>query len=357
MKKINILAIETSFDDTSVAVLENDRVLSNIVSSEIDIYKEWGGVVPGLARLQHEKMIDGCIATAFKRSGLGDMKKLDAIAVTYGPGLAPSLEIGIREAKKLATELNIPIIPVNHMEGHALSGFIKNKNGKTYSGIAKPQFPLMAICVSGAHTEIVWVEKFGQYKLLGQTVDDAAGEAFDKIGRMLDLGYPAGPIVSELATRGNPTAYPLPRPMKDSPDYNFSFSGLKTACLYNLNTLKKDLGKNFPKIIPDYCASVQEAIVDSLLNKSMRAAKKLHPKMVIFGGGVAANSRLRVKFRKALKHIDIPIYFPAKKLCTDNAAMIGFVAYQKFLRGEILTDVESLQRDPSITIEAREYCS
>ncbi|OGH66243.1 MAG: tRNA (adenosine(37)-N6)-threonylcarbamoyltransferase complex transferase subunit TsaD [Candidatus Magasanikbacteria bacterium RIFCSPHIGHO2_02_FULL_41_13] len=351
MKPVYILAIDTSCDDTSVAVLKNDRVLSNIVSSQLDIHREWGGVVPNLARREHEKMIDGCVKVAFKRSALKDMKKLTAIAVTYGPGLAPALQVGVTKAKDLAEELKLPLIAVNHMEGHTLSTFLKSKEGKNYAGMKKPKFPFMAVCVSGGHTEIIWVEKIGSYKLIGQTVDDAAGEAFDKVARMLELGYPGGPIISKLAETGDPQRYPLPRPMKDSHDYNFSFSGLKTACLYNTNDLREKLGKKFATIIPDYCASFQEAVVDSLLIKVQKAAKKLGPKMIVIGGGVSANNRLRSKFRASLKDLGIPVYAPSKKMCTDNAAMIAIAAYYKFLRGEIVKDRIHFQRDPSITIE------
>lgn len=351
MKNIYILAIDTSCDDTSVSVLKNDRVLSSIISSQLDVHREWGGVVPNLARREHEKMIDGCVEVAFKRSGLKNMKSLSAIAVTYGPGLAPALEVGVTKAKQLAEEFALPLIAVNHMEGHTLSTFLKNKSGKNYAGMTKAKFPCMAICVSGGHTEIIWVENIGSYKLLGQTVDDAAGEAFDKVARMLDLGYPGGPVISKLAETGNPTEFVLPRPMKDTHDYNFSFSGLKTACLYNTNDLRKSLGKKFAKIIPDYCASFQEAVVDSLLIKVNKAVKKLNPKMIVFGGGVSANNRLRSKFRKNCKALEIPVYFPDKKFCTDNASMIAIAAYYKFLRGEFVQNIENFRRDPSITIE------
>lgn len=351
MKNTYILAIDTSCDDTSVAVLHNDRVLSSIVSSQLDIHREWGGVVPNLARREHEKMIDGCVEVAFKRSGLKNMKKLSAIAVTYGPGLAPALEVGVSKAKQLAKEFHIPLLAVNHMEGHTLSTLLKNSEGKNYSGMPKPQFPCMAICVSGGHTEIIWVEKIGSYKLIGQTVDDAAGEAFDKVARMLDLGYPGGPTIAKLAEKGDPKKFVLPRPMKDTLDYNFSFSGLKTACLYNTNDLRKSLGKKFASIIPDYCASFQEAVVDSLLIKVQKAIKKMHPKMVVFGGGVSANNRIRTKFRKMCRENDIPLYFPAKRFCTDNAAMIGIAAYHKLLRKEVVKNLDTFHRDPSITIE------
>jgi N6-L-threonylcarbamoyladenine synthase len=279
------------------------------------------------------------------------MKEVDVVAVTYGPGLAPALEVGVAKAKNLALEFNIPLVAVNHMEGHSLASLLKNRNGKNYAGIKKVLFPCMAVAVSGNHTELVWVEEIGKYKLLGQTQDDAAGEAFDKISRMLGLGYPGGPVISHFAEQGDASAFKLPRPMKDSPDYNFSFSGLKTACLYNTNDLKKELGKKFAKIIPDYCASVQEAIVDSILIKLSKAVKKLQPKMVLFGGGVTANKRLRTKSRKILRALDIPVYFPAAQFCTDNGAMIALAAYHKFLRGEVIKDVANLHRDPSITIE------
>lgn len=349
MKKVYILGIDTSCDDTSVAVLENEKVLANIVSSQIDVHKEWGGVVPGLARREHERMIEGCINTALKRSGLKDVRKITTIAVTYGPGLAPALEVGLERARMLSQTYNIPIIGVNHMEGHALSALLQNKHGQRYSGIERVQFPFLSICVSGGHTELILVKELGKYQLIGQTLDDAAGEAFDKVARMLDLGYPGGPIISKLAEQGNPQAYDIPRPMQYSKDYNFSFSGLKTSCLYQTNDLKKKLGKNFAKIIPDYCASVQEAIVDSVVKKAAKATQDLQPKFALLGGGVAANKRLRVKLRGAFKKLGVPIYFPAPALSTDNGAMIAYAGYHKYLRGE-LSNVKTLQRTPSLVI-------
>ncbi len=351
MKKVYILGIDTSCDDTSVAVLENDRVLASIISSQIDVHKEWGGVVPNLARREHEKLIGPAIELALKRSGLKTIKKVSAIAVTYGPGLAPALEVGVTWAKRLAIENKIPLIAVNHMEGHMLSALLKNKAGKSYSGITKMKFPVMGIAVSGKHTELIWSKKLGHYKILGQTLDDAAGEAFDKIGRMLDLGYPGGPVIARLGEEGNPKAYILPRPMQYSKDYNFSFSGLKTAALYHSNDLRKSLGKNFAKAIPDYCASIQEAIVDSIIIKTARAAKELKPKLMLLGGGVAANKRLRVKLRRVSKELNIPIYFPGNNFTTDNASMIALAGYYKFLRKEFVKNVPALDRKPSLTIE------
>lgn len=363
-KDVHILAVDTSCDDTSVAVLKNDTVLSTIVSSQIDIHKEWGGVVPNLARREHEKMIDGCIDTALKRAGFGDgtianrataLEQITALAVTWGPGLAPALEVGVRTIRELALEHNKPVLAVNHMEGHTLSCLIRNSNGNYYSGIPSTEaveFPALAVVVSGGHTELVWITDIGNYELLGETLDDAAGEAFDKIARMLDLGYPGGPVISRLAEGGKRDAYPLPRPLSQKPGLDFSFSGLKTAALYNTNALKEELGpEGFAKIIPDYAASVEEAIVDSLVIKSRRVLKKREPKMVLFGGGVAANNRLRYKFRELCKEFDVPVYFPEKKFCTDNGAMIGLAAYYKYLRGETVKNVAELDRDPSIRID------
>jgi N6-L-threonylcarbamoyladenine synthase len=350
MKKIHILGIDTSCDDTSVAVLENDRVLVNVISSQIDVHREWGGVVPNLARREHEKMIKVCVDLALKKSGLKNMSEVDAIAVTYGPGLAPALEVGVAYAKNLAIYHDLPLIAVNHMEGHLLSPLLKNKNGKSYSGIKKIKTPFLALCVSGGHTEITWVEEIGKYKILGKTLDDAAGEAFDKVARMLDLGYPGGPVIAKLAEDGKKDAYELPRPMSKSKDYNFSFSGLKTACLYNTNELKKKLGKNFAKIIPDYCASLQEAIVDSLLIKTLRAIKDKKPKMLFLGGGVAANKRLRSRLRVESKNLGVPAYFSSIAFTMDNAAMIALAGYFKYQRGEFVKDKARLSREPSVTL-------
>lgn len=346
-----ILGIDTSCDDTSVAVLQGERVLSSIVSSQIDIHKEWGGVVPKLAQREHEKMIDETVALALKRAGLESPSELNAIAVTYGPGLAPALEVGVRTAKELAAEFTLPLLAVDHMEGHALSALLRNSTGNTYSGIEKVEFPFMALCVSGGHTEIILANAFGKYEMLGQTLDDAAGEAFDKIGRMLGLGYPGGPVIARLAQDGSPTAFDLPRPMFNTTNHDFSFSGLKTAALYNTNTLKDQLGDEaFAQIIPDYCASVQEAIVETLVTKTVRAATAYQPTAVLLGGGVSANVRLRQALRAALKEQHIPLYAPEKKFSTDNGAMIALAGYYKYQRGETVSKPEMLDRDPSIVL-------
>lgn len=347
-----ILAIDTSCDDTSVAIMSGDCVLSSVVSSQNNIHTEWGGVVPALAKRAHQEYIDSCVSLAMKKAKIKEFSQLNAIAVTYGPGLAPSLEVGVAKAKQLALENNLPLIPVNHMEGHILSSLLKNSNGNYYASIDTIELPWLILVVSGGHTEIVWCKEIGTYQVLGHTLDDAAGEAFDKIARMLDLGYPGGSVIAELSKTGNPEQYKLPRPMMQSNSNDFSFSGLKTACLYNTNDLKKELGDKFAELIPDYCASVQEAIVDSLLIKFKRVLKKYKPKTALVGGGVSANLRLREKLRAFMKTKNIPVYFPFKKFCMDNAAMIGLAAYYKYTRNELCTqkeDIESVDRVPNLT--------
>lgn len=354
-----ILAIDTSCDDTSVAVLQDDRVLSNIVSSQIDIHKEWGGVVPNLAKRAHQDMIDGCIQTALKRARI-TMEAIDLVAVTSGPGLAPALEVGIQKAKELATQHARPLAAVNHMEGHALSALLRNANGNTYSGIDldTPLFPLLALCVSGGHTELVLAHDYGRYTLIGQTLDDAAGEAFDKVARMLDLGYPGGPIISTLAEQGDPTSIELPRPMQYSNDYNVSFSGLKTASMQTIERLKQEHGAQFPAQIPNMCASFQEAVVDSLCIKVAKFLEETDtmPRHVLLGGGVSANLRLRTKIRSTIKPFDLKLYVPGPHLSTDNAAMIGVAAWRTWQRHQhtpepnILTttkEISQLDRSPS----------
>ena len=348
--KLKILAIDTSCDDTSVAVLENDKVLSNIVSSQIDIHREWGGVVPNLAKREHEKAIDECVRVALKRAKTKE-KDISAIAVTYGPGLAPALQVGVNKAKEMSLEYDIPLIGVNHIEGHILAVLLKNKNNKYYSKINEIKFPLLVMIVSGGHTQIIFVKSIGEYKVIGRTLDDAVGEAFDKVSRMLDLGYPGGLVISEMSKKGDKNKFILPRPMKDSNNYDFSFSGLKTACLYNIRDLKKEHKDNFVKLIPDYCASFQEAAVDSLLIKLKRATKKISPKMIFVGGGVSANNRLRKKFKQEINKLGVDIYFPSKVYSTDNAAMIGVVGYYKYLKKEFIKKVDKLDRVPSLSIE------
>ncbi|WP_372364529.1 tRNA (adenosine(37)-N6)-threonylcarbamoyltransferase complex transferase subunit TsaD [Candidatus Uabimicrobium sp. HlEnr_7] len=342
-----ILAIDTSCDDTAVAVLKDDMVFANIVSSQADIHKEWGGVVPNLARRAHQEKIMPCIDLALQRAQL-TMEEISAVAVTYGPGLAPSLEVGVDTAKTLALKHDKPLIGVNHMEGHILSPLLKNSKGNPYTPIPEIEYPILAMSISGGHTEIVQVKKKGQYEIVGQTLDDAVGEAFDKVARMLELGYPGGPIIEEIALKGDENSIPLPRPMSQNTGYDFSYSGLKTACLYKLRDLKKE--KELSSFLADFCASFQEAAIDSLLIKLKKACKKIRPTMVLVAGGVSANNRLRQKFRKAMGKFNLPVVFPHKKFCMDNAAMIGLVAYHKYSCGEFIKDKEKLDRNPSLVI-------
>ncbi len=352
MKKTYILAIDTSCDDTSVAVLRNDNVLSTVIASQEEIHQPWGGVFPRLARRAHIENIDATIELALKKAQLKEWSKIDAIAVTYGPGLAPCLEVGLLKAKELSEKHNKPLIPINHMEGHILSPFLRNSNGKYYiNNLPQVHYPLIALTVSGGHTDLVWMEGVGNYRILGETLDDAAGEAFDKIARMMELGFPGGPILEEIGAKGDPSKIDLPLPMAKKPNYHFSYSGLKTACLYLIRDLKEEHQENFPSLIPDICASAQEAIVDSLLLKLKRACRNMPPSLVVIVGGVSANKRLRLKARKILKKLNIPVAFPEKKFCTDNAAMIGLAGYHRFQRGEFLEDFSGVDRSPSITIE------
>lgn len=349
---VEILAIDTSCDDTSVAVLRDGNLIAHLISSQVNIHQQWGGVVPALARRAHQELLPPCLQLALKRCHKTSWQGIQAVAVTYGPGLAPALEIGIMQAKEIATTYQLPMVPVNHMEGHLLSPLIRNSRGNYYSRIESLELPWLALTVSGGHTEIVWAKAIGDYEILGRTLDDAAGEAFDKVARMLGLGYPGGAVIEHISKNGNPKAYPLPRPMLNNPNYDFSFSGLKTACLYSTNELKEKLGTQFAKIVPDYCASVQEAIVDTLLGKLKRAAKNLQPKTILVGGGVSANQRLRMKFRMAFRKLGIPVYFPHHKFCTDNAAMIGLAAHYQYQRGEITLDYSKVDRIPYLTLDS-----
>lgn len=336
-KNYTILAIETSLDDTCAAVTRDDKVLSNVVASQVSYHAEWGGTVPHLAKRKHLEWIDRVIKIARGKHSI------DAIAVTYGPGLAPCLEVGIAKAKELAVFWKKPLIAVNHMEGHLLSSFAKNSKGK--GGIPTPLYPAMGFLISGGHTELVLMKRVGEYVLLGETLDDAAGEAYDKVARMLKLGYPGGPILAELAKEGKPT-YKLPEPMRGRKDLNFSFSGLKTAALYKLRELKVERDKEF---IADFAASFQLAVLTMLKRRLKRAIEQYDPKMVILGGGVVSNLEIRSMTRKIARGYGLKVFCPYnQKLCTDNAAMIGITAWYKAQRGEFVDDMDSLDRKPNL---------
>lgn len=319
-----ILAIETSCDETAIAILvaretktgTDFAILSNQIASQIKIHAPFGGVVPNLAKREHIKNLPILLKRALKESKI---KKPDAVAVTYGPGLEPALWTGINFAQALAKKWHVPLVPVNHLEGHIYSALIKRER---FAIPKKGIFPLLTLIVSGGHTELVLSKNHLQYKILGETLDDAVGEAFDKVARMLKLGYPGGPLISNLAKKGNPRKIDFPRPMLHSKDLNFSFSGLKTAVLYFLRENPPAGGSK-----ADIAASFEEAAVDVLVKKTMKAVEQYKPKTIALGGGVAANDHLREELSKKL-----PVNLPEKIFTGDNAAMIAVAGYYRFLK-------------------------
>lgn len=318
---MKILAIESSCDETAAAILEASgrflKLNKNVVYSQVDLHKKYGGVVPELAARQHVETI---IPILEESLGKNKLANIDYVAVTSGPGLVTSLILGIAAAKALAFARQVPLVSINHMEGHVYSNWLSNaelvKNDKKY-------FPALVLIVSGGHSELVLMKDHGHYTLLGQTLDDAVGEAYDKVAKLLDLGYPGGPIVSSLAGQGDATKYSFPRPMLDKNNYNFSFSGLKTAVLYTLE--KKRNIKTLD--VKDICAAFQEAVVEVLLTKTIKAAKEYKVKSLMIAGGVAANTALKKALQKEAKILHLPFFYPEQKYTGDNAAMIATAAY------------------------------
>ncbi len=345
MKIKTILSIDTSCDETATAVTKNRKILSNVVYSQIKTHQPWGGVVPNLARREHEKKIEPVIKQALKEAKLS-WKEIDAIAVTQGPGLSIALEVGIRKAKELAKEHNKPLLAINHMEGHFLSSLAQDQKGK--GPVKKIKLPVLGLLVSGGHTQLVLMEKPGKYKLLGQTLDDAAGEAFDKVAKMLNLGYPGGPAISKLAPKGNPLKYNLPIPMSRNQSLNFSFSGLKTACLYKLQKIPKKEIKN-QQFLADFCASFQKAAVHAIILKLQLAIRKHSFKQIYLGGGVINNQHLVDEVKRVGKENKIEVFIPhSRSLLTDNAAMIGIAAYFKSQQKEFVKNIDKLDRKPNL---------
>lgn len=316
-----ILAIESSCDDTAAAVLQNDKVLSNIVANQL-IHNEFGGVVPELASRAHQQNIVPVIDTALKKANI-KKEQLSAIAFTQGPGLMGSLLVGSSFAKSLSMALNIPLIAVNHMHAHILAHFIDEEN------FDKPDFPFLALTISGGHTQIVLVGDFFDMEIIGETTDDAVGEAFDKSAKILGLPYPGGPLIDKYAQLGNPKAFTFTKPRV--PDLNFSFSGLKTAILY---FIQKNVAEN-PNFIEenlnDICASIQHTIVEILMDKLKLAVNQTGIKQIAIGGGVSANSGMRNTLKAAESKYGWKTFIPKFEYTTDNAAMIGIVGYHKFL--------------------------
>ena len=339
---MKILAIETSCDDTCVAVLNNDYLISNVISSQTDLHAKWGGVVPDIAKRAHTERIDPVIMMALKRASL-TIEDIDVIAVTVGPGLAIALGVGVNKAKELAIKFNKELIGVNHVEGHVLSNLIKNKKGKPDRKI---DFPALALTVSGGHTKIILMKSIGKYEVVGETLDDAAGEALDKAAKMLGLGYPGGPILERLAKTGDKDYLELPRPLSKQKNLNYSFSGLKTSFYYQVKDWPKNkIGKNLNNL----AASFQDAVFDSLLIKYKKAIEFYKPKTLLASGGVMSNLELKKRIRRLAKESSIPLFLPVKKeFNTDNAAMIGIVGFYKAQKKEFVKNKEDLDRDPRL---------
>lgn len=319
-----ILAIESSCDDTAAAVLHNDQVLSNVVANQ-EIHRAYGGVVPELASRAHQQNIVPVVHQALRQANI-DKKQLSAIAFTQGPGLMGSLLVGTSFAKSLSLGLNIPLINVHHMHAHILAHFIDDPQQR------KPEFPFIALTISGGHTQIVQVNGYFDMKVLGETIDDAVGEAFDKSAKMLGLPYPGGPLIDRYAQKGNPDAYEFPKPKVDP--LNFSFSGLKTAVLYFLEAQQSKDPDFINKHLHDICASLQKTIVDYLMDKLCNAVSATGIKHIAIGGGVSANSGIRQALKEAEETMGWTTYVPKFAYCTDNAAMIGIVGYLKYLNGK-----------------------
>ncbi|WP_405377436.1 tRNA (adenosine(37)-N6)-threonylcarbamoyltransferase complex transferase subunit TsaD [Nonlabens sp. Asnod3-A02] len=316
-----ILAIESSCDDTSCAVLKNDRVLSNVVAGQ-EIHTKYGGVVPELASRAHQSNIVPVVDQALKQAGISK-ENLTAIAFTRGPGLMGSLLVGSSFAKSLSLALNIPLIDVHHMHGHILAHFI-NEDQKT------PDFPFLGVTISGGHTQIVKVTDYHEMEVIGTTQDDAIGEAFDKSGKMLGLGYPAGPQIDKLAQEGDLKKFPFPVPK--APDLNYSFSGFKTAVLYFIQREVKKDPDFVEKNLKDICASIQYTLIKILFQKVEKAVKQTGIKSVAIGGGVSANSGIRAQLL-SYKNKGWNVFIPPFQYTTDNAAMIGISGYFKYLEG------------------------
>lgn len=316
-----VLGIETSCDETSAAVLDGDTLLSHVILSQ-DVHKVYSGVVPELAARAHMRVLDDVVRTALDEAGTG-LGDIGAFGVTAGPGLIGALLVGVTWTKATAWALDRPLVGVHHMEAHLFAASLEDPD-------AVP--PFVALLVSGGHTMLLWVPEWGRYELLGATRDDAAGEAFDKIAKFFNLDFPGGPVIDKLSKEGNRDYVRFPRPMLRTKSYDFSFSGLKTAVI---NKYKDKVAKNAALPLADIAASFQEAVVDVLVTKTMRAAIEKNVKAVSVTGGVSANSRLREAFTERCEQEGLKVYFPPLSLCTDNAAMIAAAGYAKLQRGEV----------------------
>lgn len=372
-----ILAIDTSCDDTSVAISDGRRILSNVFWSKMDVHSKWGGVMPSEAKRQHEEFLQPAIYKAIEEAQL-TIEEIDYFAVTYGPGLAIALEPGIEKAKELSMKYAKPLIPINHMVAHIYANLSTDTEENPLSQVEDFDFPSLALTISGGHTDLYKMKGHLDFEHIGWTLDDAIGEAFDKVGRLLGMGFPAGYKIEQTAKQGDDSRFSLPRPLHNSDDYNWSYSGLKTAVLYELNKLTGDYGKDQEKgkvkledisaklslrDIADMSASFQKAATESLINKLRKAlldkdSENTQYKMLIIGGGVIANSYIRESLEKLSAELGIKLVFPIPMwLCTDNAAMIATTAYYYLQKGIFLNpnELSTLDRKPSLTIAEDEY--
>ena len=326
MPTVRVLGIESSCDETAAAVVENGRCMrSSVIATQIDLHKQYGGVFPEVASRQHILSIYPVIEEALQRAHMS-LTDVDAVAVTRGPGLAGSLVVGMNAAKGIAFGRSLPLIGVNHLEGHIYSAWVYPAD--TPQPPPAPEFPLLALLVSGGHTELNLITDHLHYERLGATLDDAAGEAFDKVARLIGLPYPGGPSVQKAAAEGNPTAFDFPRSRLDG-TWNFSFSGVKTAVLRAVRKLQ-EVNKVLP--VNDLAASFQACAVDVLFSKTLKAAREFNVKAIVVAGGVSANRALRDAF---LNQQEFPVHIPALSLCTDNAAMIAAAGYYHFVNGHV----------------------
>lgn len=324
-RNTTILAIESSCDDTSAAVLCGDRILSNAIASQ-KVHEQYGGVVPELASRAHQQNIVPVVDAAIRNAGI-DKSGIDAVAFTRGPGLLGSLMVGVSFAKSFAQALSIPLIEVNHLQAHVLSHFIKENDDSQV-----PKFPFICLLVSGGHTQILLLRSYFDMEVLGQTIDDAAGEAIDKAAKIMDLGYPGGPIIDRLAKEGKPDAYHFATP--NIPGNDYSFSGIKTSFLYFLRDRLAEDPEYIEKHKADLCASIQQCIVGFLIKKLERAVKQTGVLQIAIAGGVSANSLLRSELQRLGDRHHWQVFIPKFQFCTDNAAMVGIAGYFKYLQGE-----------------------
>ncbi|HSE40753.1 MAG TPA: tRNA (adenosine(37)-N6)-threonylcarbamoyltransferase complex transferase subunit TsaD [Acidobacteriota bacterium] len=333
-----VLGIETSCDETSAAVLDDNRILSNVISSQIKVHEKYGGVVPELASRHHLDNIGPVLQEAIDRSNL-KLSDVEGIGATYGPGLVGSLLVGLNVAKSLAISIDVPFVGVNHLEAHLHSIFLEHP---------ETEVPMLCVIASGGHTSLYLMRTHNDYELLGQTRDDAIGEAFDKVAKLLGLGYPGGPVIDRIAEKKEENVLGLTHAQFGSETYDFSYSGIKTAILYHVhrNNIPAYSGGEYSSHVVDICRSFQTVAIEMLMNPLKRAAAKFKPKSISFSGGVACNSYLREVAGEWGRSQNLPVYFPSLILSTDNAAMIAFVAQRKLMNG--LRDSLSLNAEPNL---------